>query len=372
MDKIKKRNLVIISLCGVLLCMAVGYAAFQTVLNINGVTTITTKWNVLITNITSKDIKGGAYDITPPTHTELEATFKTGLTKPGDSITYDIAVENQGSFDAYLNKITINKTKENEAILFESSGLQEGDILHPKDVKVLTIVVTFNNDITDEPEDKSADFTVELDVSQDPSEKPAESELVWQCPEGYTSTDEAGPDMRCSKTIEKKATETTTCDCPSGYSKSGNGCDITCSTTSYSSSSSTKCSAGYECMGKCYSGEGVLDFYSMRYTNCGGTMSDFCTASNSCRTHGCRCYYGSIGSPVPQCTTGTWNGSQCVTTRTTNKIQTTTYSCDSGYTSHGNGSSMTCTRTEEASPQQVTTYTCPDGYHLQDQTCYKD
>ena len=109
MDKIKKRNLVIISLCGVLLCMAIGYAAFQTVLNINGVTTITTKWNVLITNITSKDIVGGAYNIEEPTHTELEATFKTGLTKPGDSITYDITVENQGTFDAYLNKITINK-----------------------------------------------------------------------------------------------------------------------------------------------------------------------------------------------------------------------------------------------------------------------
>ena len=41
MSKSKKRNIIIGSLCAIVLLMAVGYAAFQTVLNIEGTSNIT-------------------------------------------------------------------------------------------------------------------------------------------------------------------------------------------------------------------------------------------------------------------------------------------------------------------------------------------
>ena len=86
MSQGKKRNIIIGSLCAVVLLMAVGYAAFQTVLNIQGTSNITSSWNVKITNVTSKNIVGTASNNGDPSFEELSATFKTSLQAPGDSI----------------------------------------------------------------------------------------------------------------------------------------------------------------------------------------------------------------------------------------------------------------------------------------------
>lgn len=57
MCKQNKRNIIIGSLCVIVLLMAVGYAAFQTVLNIQGTSNITSSWDINVTNIVSKNIK---------------------------------------------------------------------------------------------------------------------------------------------------------------------------------------------------------------------------------------------------------------------------------------------------------------------------
>jgi len=60
MNESKKRNVIIGSLCAVLLLMVVGYAAFSTTLNINGTANISSTWNILITDIQTKNIVGSA------------------------------------------------------------------------------------------------------------------------------------------------------------------------------------------------------------------------------------------------------------------------------------------------------------------------
>ena len=100
MSKSKKRNIIIGGLCAIVLLMAVGYAAFQTVLNIQGTSNITSSWNVKITNVTSKNIKGTASNNGDPSFENLSATFKTNLQAPGDSIEYDITVTNNGNLFA--------------------------------------------------------------------------------------------------------------------------------------------------------------------------------------------------------------------------------------------------------------------------------
>ena len=162
----RQRNYIILGLCSILLVMAAGYAAFRTQLTINGTSNITSDWKVLITDIQSKTLSGAATDAESPSHTETTATFKTSLVSPGDSMQYDITVENRGDIDAVLESIDV-KTSENEAILFETSGIKRGDKLLPEESDVLTVVVTYNPEVTDQPENLNSEVTVTLNYVQD-------------------------------------------------------------------------------------------------------------------------------------------------------------------------------------------------------------
>jgi len=165
MSKEKKRNIIIGSLCAVVLLMAVGYAAFQTVLNIQGTSNITSSWNVKITNVTSKNIVGTAINNGDPTFEELSATFKTSLQAPGDSIEYDITVSNAGSLDAKLDEITLSDTN-NPAIKFTASGITKGDVITAGSTKVLTVKVEYLSSVSEQPTNTTSTLTVDLDYSQ--------------------------------------------------------------------------------------------------------------------------------------------------------------------------------------------------------------
>ncbi len=102
MSKRKKNNIIIGSLLAVVLLMAVGYAAFSSVLNISGTGSITSSWNIKITNVEVSNIVGDASDGEGTTFEDLTATINSNLVSPGDSITYDVTVRNDGSLDAVL------------------------------------------------------------------------------------------------------------------------------------------------------------------------------------------------------------------------------------------------------------------------------
>ena len=162
----RQRNYIILGLCSILLVMAAGYAAFSSRLTINGTSNITSEFKVLITDIQSSVLVGEATDAETPTHTETTATFKTNLVSPGDSMQYDITVENQGDIDAVLESIDVN-TSDNEAILFETTGIKRGDKLLPDESDILTVIVTYNPEITDQPSNLNATVTVTLNYVQD-------------------------------------------------------------------------------------------------------------------------------------------------------------------------------------------------------------
>ena len=161
----RQKNIIIGGLLAIVFVMAIGYAAFAQQLTINGSGSISSNWSVKITNITSKDIVGTAGNKTAPSYTDTTATFATTLQSPGDSITYDITVTNDGTLDAQLDKITITNSN-NPAITFETSGLAEGDSLLKEASKVLSVKVTYNNSVTSQPDNLTADLKVTLDFSQ--------------------------------------------------------------------------------------------------------------------------------------------------------------------------------------------------------------
>ena len=161
----RQRNYIILGLCSILLVMAAGYAAFRTQLTINGTSNITSEFKVLITDIQSRNVVGRAENAEEPSHTETTATFKTNLYLPGDSITYDVTVENQGSIDAVLK--TIQKSdSNNNAIIFETSGIQEGEVLKASESTKFSVTVSYNASTTSQPSNITSDLEVTLNYEQ--------------------------------------------------------------------------------------------------------------------------------------------------------------------------------------------------------------
>ena len=160
------RNYIIMGLCAILLIMGVGYAAFQSQLKISGTSNIATNFLVKITGIEVSSKSGGAADKPDvTTYNDTSATFGTTLQSPGDSITYDITIENQGTIDAVLK--TISKTDaSNSAILFETSGVNEGDPLNVGETATMQVKVTYNTSVTSQPGDLDSTLNVDLDYEQ--------------------------------------------------------------------------------------------------------------------------------------------------------------------------------------------------------------
>ena len=161
-----QRNYIIIGLCAILVIMGVGYAAFQSQLKISGTSNITSNFLVKITDIEVSSQSGGAADKPDvTTHTDTTATFGTTLQSPGDTITYDITIENQGSIDAVLKTVTKTDTN-NSAIIFETSGVNEGDALNVGEIATMQVTVTYNPSVTSQPSNLESTLNVTLDYEQ--------------------------------------------------------------------------------------------------------------------------------------------------------------------------------------------------------------
>ena len=159
------RNYIIAGLCMILVIMGVGYAAFSSQLKISGTSNIASNFLVKITDIQSTVQSGQASDAQAPTHTDTTATFKTNLVLPGDSMKYDITVENQGNIDAVLESIEVNDGN-NPAITFQTSGIENGDELQVSQSDILTVIVSYDSSVTSQPENTSSTITVTLNYKQ--------------------------------------------------------------------------------------------------------------------------------------------------------------------------------------------------------------
>ena len=168
----KKRKIIIFSLIGILLLMAVGYSAFKTDLNISGTSNITSVWDVRITNVKIKETSGLAENVGDlDSYTNLEANMEANFYEPGDYITYTVTVSNKGTLDAMLDSVKLNMPQQ-EVINFKVEGATSKEKLpagSSKDIDV-TMEYTGNN-----PEDVgSVEADVNLDYVQDgrPTEFP--------------------------------------------------------------------------------------------------------------------------------------------------------------------------------------------------------
>jgi len=192
MSEGKKRNIIIGSLCAVLLLMVVGYAAFNSVLKIKGTSSISSNWDIKITEITEGTKIGSATTTVDESGNKkisgvgtLTASVEADLVSPGDSIEYDITVTNAGSLNAKLEKITLSESN-NPAIKFETSGLTEGETLTANGgTATLKLKITYDSNVTSQPENTKGTISVTLDYVQadgngtvTPSESTAAEKLI--------------------------------------------------------------------------------------------------------------------------------------------------------------------------------------------------
>lgn len=176
-----QRNYIIAGLCMILVIMGVGYAAFASQLKISGTSNITSNFSVKITDIQSSIVSGAPTDAVAPSYTDTTATFHTNLVSPGDSMKYEIRIENQGNIDAVLKTITKTDTS-NSAILFETSGVNEGDELKAGESTTMIVTVTYNSAVTSQPGNLESNLTVELDYEQ------TDGSVIGPGPGGNTTT----------------------------------------------------------------------------------------------------------------------------------------------------------------------------------------
>ena len=166
----KKRNIIIFSLVGVLLCMVAGYAAFQTQLKVSGTSKVTSNWDIEITNVTSGTPTGSAENAVAPSWDKLWASMEADLYEKGDSMEYDVTIENKGTLDAKLNDIITNlDNSNNEAVIITFSGYTKGEVLKAKTSKVIHVKIEYNPEY--EGGETSSEVEINFDYGQNNNEE---------------------------------------------------------------------------------------------------------------------------------------------------------------------------------------------------------
>lgn len=161
----KKKTIVMLILVVAICIMTTGYAILQQQLNISGTSSIDSTWKVEIISINEKDIEGDASSSVTPSFTSTTANFKVSLLNPGDSITYEIKIKNSGTLDAKVDSYSV-EMDENDAIVYEVSGVADGDLLNAGEEKTVSIKVSFKTGYIGQPSITTKDIKVIINYIQ--------------------------------------------------------------------------------------------------------------------------------------------------------------------------------------------------------------
>lgn len=116
MKNLKRKNHAIIVLFVLLIAIAVGYAAFQSVLTINGSVSTTANWDVKFTSASLLNSSGtaagnayGSASIDANNDKVVNATVT--LAYPGDAVKLQTVITNNGNLDAKLTSVNVDTSQ---------------------------------------------------------------------------------------------------------------------------------------------------------------------------------------------------------------------------------------------------------------------
>ena len=165
----KKRNIIIGALCSLIVFMGIGYAVLSQTLNINGTANMRGEWDIKITDISEASRTGKADPGTPTISSSgTSASFEANLWMPGDSITYNITVKNNGNIDAALKELVPSVENGVQQVKFSNNAVQ-GKVLRQKESYSFQVSVVFDEDATEIPQDSKTNppkYTISLTFVQ--------------------------------------------------------------------------------------------------------------------------------------------------------------------------------------------------------------
>ena len=165
----KKRNIRSGALCCLLVFMGIGYAILSQTLNISGIANMRGEWDIKITDISEASRTGKADSGTPTISSSgVSASFEANLWMPGDSITYNITVKNNGNIDAALKELVPSVENGVQQVKFSNNAVQ-GKVLRQKESYTFQVSVVFDEDATEIPKDSKTNppkYTISLTFVQ--------------------------------------------------------------------------------------------------------------------------------------------------------------------------------------------------------------
>ena len=185
-----KRNYIIVALCAILVVMGVGYAAFSSLLTINGTANISNSWCVGFDSTKSDAMtptKGLSTGTQPTgtmefTGTACEANYKPNANlqahfyQPGDQIEYTLTITNKSSVTAAIKSFTINGEENVTSNWSHTDGnitykvnMPSDTTLSPDEEVEMTVIAKFQNEtpVTGNVNGETKTLSVSIDVQQD-------------------------------------------------------------------------------------------------------------------------------------------------------------------------------------------------------------
>ena len=187
-----KRNYLIIALCAILVVMGVGYAAFSSLLTINGTANISNSWCVGFDNTKTDTMKvtKGVSTGENPTGTMTYSGTACGSTlqpnsslnahfyQPGDQIEYTLTITNKSTVTAAIKSILVDeesvtsnttKTKNNITYIVEMPGTTT---LAPNASTTMKVIAKFQNEtaVTGNVNGETQSIEVKINAEQDDGE----------------------------------------------------------------------------------------------------------------------------------------------------------------------------------------------------------
>ena len=188
-SKRDKRNYIIIGLCMILVVMGVGYAAFSSLLTINGTANITNSWCVGFDNTKTNTYtsKAGVTGATEPTGSISYSGTACGTNlvpassltahfyQPGDEIEYTLTIVNKSTVTAAIKSILVDdesvtsnttRTKNNITYIV---NMPESTTLAPNASTTMTVIAKFQNetDVTENVNGQTETIEVKINTEQD-------------------------------------------------------------------------------------------------------------------------------------------------------------------------------------------------------------
>ncbi len=161
-----KKNIIIITLLIIIIVMAVAYSALATRLTINGTAEIIGEWDVKIINIEAIQVSEGC-NSGELQFTNTTATFDAELVKPGDSITYEITIQNAGNIDAKLDNATFKSDEGEQSPAIDYEVSNPAELLHAGEETKFTIMIKYKEDTVEVPQIKTKTITGVVEYVQE-------------------------------------------------------------------------------------------------------------------------------------------------------------------------------------------------------------